>query len=215
MNHSNFIATCEDAWKIIQARNEDVPDAVIVVAGGGRSAHNVLGHFAKDAWENDKGDPIHEVLLVAEHLKRPAEELFTTLLHESVHGIALKRGIKDVSGKRHNKKFANLCYEVGLIPPSDPHPTLGWSAATLSDTAEDAYRSIIDSIGLQLQYYRKLRLKETETKKTTWIGVCQCERKIRLPKKTIQNASIDDVKIVCSMCGTAFEVEDQDGFTED
>jgi len=210
MNHSDLIATCEDAWKIIQSRHEDVPDAVIVIGSGGRSAPSVLGHFAKDAWETEKGDPLHEVLIVAEHLKRPAEEIFTTLLHEAVHGIATKRGVKDVSGKRHNKKFANLCHEVGLIPPDSAHPTLGYSAATLSDVAADHYESIINSIRLQLQVYRKLKLVEKEKKKTTWVAACECDRKIRIPKKTLLLESLDKPGIVCNVCGSEFVIEDED-----
>ncbi len=211
MNYSDFVATCEDAWKVIQSRHDDVPDAVIVVGSGGRSAPTLLGHFAKDAWENEDGDTVHEVLIVAEQLKRKPEEIFTTLLHESVHGIANKRGIKDCSGKRHNKRFAALCHEVGLIPPEDTHPTLGYSMATLSDEAQAYYSSIIRSIGEQLQVYRKLKLKDKETKKTTWIAECECERKIRLPKKTIESGGgIDEIAIVCQVCESEFKVTDDD-----
>lgn len=216
MNHSDLIATCEDAWKIIQSRNEDVPNCIILVGSGGRSAPSLLGHFAKDAWENEKGDSIHEVLLVAEQLKRSPEDIFTTLLHEAVHGIAAKRGIKDVSGKRHNKKFAQLCHEVGLIPPEEADSRLGWSSATLSETALETYDSIIKSIGLQLQSYRKLKLKEKETKKTTWIAACECGRKIRIPKKTVrfdgENPYLD---IDCQVCATSFVLEDTDELVND
>lgn len=211
MNHSDFVATCEDAWKIIQSKHDDVPDAVIVVGTGGRRAPTLLGHFAKDAWEDENGDAIHEVLIVAEQLKRPPEDIFTTLLHEAVHGIASKRGIKDVSGKRHNKKFAALCYEVGLIPPEFADHSLGFSSAILSDDTQAYYQSIIRSIGEQLQVYRKLKLKDSETKKTTWLAECECERKIRLPKKTIESGGgIEEIAITCQICQTEFKVTDDD-----
>jgi predicted SprT family Zn-dependent metalloprotease len=185
MKLSGLVSACEDAWKDIQSTFDDVPEAVIVVGSGGRRATTLLGHFAKNSWDNEENE-VHEVLLVAENLNRTAQEIFTTLLHEAVHGIAHSRGIKDVSGKRHNKRFALLCESVGMIPPESPDPKLD----------------------VQLKLCRKLNLVPKNSKKTTWLAECQCERKLRLPKKTIVDPY--DLQIVCQECGGSFFMNEEE-----
>lgn len=213
MDFSNLVAVCEEAWSSIQGYNPEVPDVVVVVGSGGRQAQTLYGHFAKNTWELN-GEELHEVLIVAEQLHRGAEAVFNTLLHEAVHGLACVRGIKDVSGKRHNKKFAVLCEEMGLEPPEKPSGRLGYSDAKLGDIALKLYQSTIDDIDAQLKFVRKLKLVEKETKKTTWIAECDCERKLRLPKKTINDPQ--DLEIGCGICLEQFKLteEDYDIFVE-
>lgn len=208
MSVTNLITACENAWKHIQEFHPELPEAIIIVGSGGRSAANLLGHFSPDIWERE-GEEVHEVLLVAEQLRRGPEEVFNTLLHEAVHGLANARKIKDVSGKRHNKRFGLLAEEMGLIPPWDnPHRTLGYSDAQLSELARERYAVDIEAIGDALQVFRKLKLKERGTKKTTWIAECQCERKLRFPKKSIDDPR--DLAVVCRMCGTDFALREED-----
>jgi predicted SprT family Zn-dependent metalloprotease len=207
MKLSGLVSACEDAWKAIQSTFDDVPEAVIVVGSGGRRATTLLGHFAKNSWDNEENE-VHEVLLVAENLNRTAQEIFTTLLHEAVHGIAHSRGIKDVSGKRHNKRFALLCESVGMIPPESPDPKLGYSAAVLKDACEQKFSQAIEAIDVQLKLCRKLNLVPKNSKKTTWLAECQCERKLRLPKKTIVDPY--DLQIVCQECGGSFFMNEEE-----
>jgi hypothetical protein len=207
MELSPLVAVCEKAWKSIQLTFEDVPDAVIVIGSGGRRASTLLGHFAKNTWGSEEQE-IHEVLLVAENLSRTAEEIFTTLLHEAVHGIATSRGIKDVSGSRHNKKFALLCESVGMIPPETPDPKLGFSAAKLTDACAQKFAKEIAAIDKELSLCRKLNLTTKVSKKTTWVAECQCERKIRLPKKTILDPN--KLGIGCAECGGEFFMSDEE-----
>lgn len=225
-NMSTVIKALEAGWKRIQSLNSDVPDAVILVGSGGRRAGNLYGHFAKEVWAHGltNTDPVaeaaagtertvecvHEVLIVAEHLYRPAEEIFTTLLHEAVHGIATSREIKDCSGKRHNKKFAMLCEEVGLIPPERPDDKLGFSSAVLDEQTAEVYKPEIDAIRDALSVVRLLNLKKKETKKTTWLATCQCERKLRLPKKTIDAASAKELQIACGVCKGDFVIDEDE-----
>jgi len=213
LNTSELISTLESAWKRIASLNADVPDCIILVGSGGRRAASLYGHFAKDAWakENSDGEAenVHEVLIVAEQLQRSARDVFTTLLHESVHAVAASRGIRDVSGVRHNKKFAALCEEMGMLPPEKPDMKIGWSAATLLPDTEVLYGPEIDAIEEKLKAVRRLNLMKKETKKTTWIATCNCDRKIRLPKKSIEG----DPKFLlidCGICGSEFKLEDED-----
>lgn len=207
MSYPNLVKTCEDIWKIIRDTNVDVPEAFVVVGSGGRKALTTYGHFAKERWERD-GEPIHEVLLVAEQLKRSGEEVFTTLLHEAVHGIATVRDIKDCSGRSHNKKFADLCREVGMIPPEKRDKTLGWSAATLSDDLRALYAPQIAQLDEALSFYRKLTLVAGEVKKNSWSAECRCPRKIRIGKKAIEDMP-DDLRIKCNGCEHDFELVEE------
>jgi hypothetical protein len=212
IRYSNLTKCLEQAWGEIQKRHPDVPSAVIVVGSGGRKAPTTYGHFASNVWEVD-GEPIHEVLIVAEQLNRPAEEVFQTLLHESVHGIANKRQIKDVSGKRHNKRFATLCWEVGLQPPESAHSAIGWSAATLLDQTKADYSQVIELIGETLNLYRKLNLEMKPKVKNSWAAECPCGVKIRVGKKVYDGENIF-LKMVCTMCDSNFVVDDEDNETE-
>lgn len=207
---SGLVAACERAWKVIQSHHDDVPDVVVVVGSGGRRSQTLLGHFATNCWAGNTGSVVelHEVLLVAEQLHRPAEEVFTTLLHEAVHGIATVRGIKDVAGKRHNKKFAALCQEVALTPPPEPHATLGYSAAIMSTVAMERYKATMEDLELHLRFIRKIKLEEKKTRKTTWVAKCECERSVRIPKKTIEDPEY--LAIMCGNCGSEFKLTEED-----
>lgn len=212
MRYSTLIKTCEDIWLQMQSMHEDIPDVVITVGSGGRRAATLYGHFANDAWHkiNNEDESVHEVLLVAEQLTRPAEDIFTTLLHEAVHGIANTRGIRDVSGKRHNKKFAMLCMEVGLDAPEDVCPKLGYSAATLSTEAREFWNEQIEMLDEALVFARKLKLTEKKARKTTWVALCGCGRKLRIGKKALEGFSQEDIRILCEQCEQPFVLEDDE-----
>lgn len=209
LSNSEMVRACEDAWQDIQHNNPDVPRAMIIVGSGGRQALTLYGHFAPDRWSSE-GTNVHEVLLVAEQLNRGADAVFTTLLHESVHGIAVARGIKDCSGKRHNKRFAALCLEVGLVPPEKPSKQLGFSAATLSyEAVNDLYAGTIANLDSVLKSHRKLTLNTTEKKKTSWKAECDCGVSIRVGKK-VYNGEDTTLYIQCTECDSPFVVDDSD-----
>lgn len=183
-----------------------IPNAVIVIGTGGRRSFTLYGHFAAGTWKLGE-EELHEVLLVAENITRPAKDVFTTLLHEAVHGIAHARKIKDCSGRRHNRKFALLCDEVGLEAPEVPNPTLGFSAATLPD---GMYEDQIAKIDEALKIHRMFKLDTKETKKSTWIAECDCGRKIRMGKKTLEDAHGEETRIKCMLCDSEFMAEDDE-----
>lgn len=205
MNYISLIKACEDAWQQIQSYHPEVPDTVVIVASGGTKAAQLYGHFAKDSWEVD-GETINEVLIVAEQLHRGAEEVFRTLIHEAVHGLAHARSIKDCSAKRHNKKFAYLAEEMHLEPPEKPDLRLGFSDVQLSDSARYMYADSIKQIEDSLNMFRKLKLNKKEVQKNSWSAECHCPRKIRVGKK-IYDGQNTDIGIKCVECDSNFEVE--------
>jgi hypothetical protein len=219
-----LVEACEAAYRHIQEENPDVPECVVLIGSGGSRAKNLLGHFAPDRWatgeelknasdnlEEDSEIEVevyHEILIVAEQLHRGARAVFTTLMHEAVHGIAQNRKIKDVSGRRHNKRFKAICEEIGLEPPESPDKYLGFSSATLPDSTAWIYENDIKAIDAALSLVR-LFPSEKEKVKNSWKAVCDCERTIRVGKK-IYNGEDQDIKIACVDCGGRFMVLEDD-----
>lgn len=77
------LATC---WSAIRKRHQDVPGVVLLPAPARHGGTGVLGHFAALRWRTRQAGErvLHEVVVTAEHLDRPASEVFETLLHETV-----------------------------------------------------------------------------------------------------------------------------------
>jgi hypothetical protein len=205
---SDLTLALEAAWRTIRGNHPDVPPVLLVVAPAERSRKGgiKLGHFATRIWENESGERIHEVLLVAEQLRRPANEVFTTLLHESIHGLADARGVKDTSrqNRYHNKRFVALAQEVGMeYVHEKPHPTIGFSAVTLKDETVDQYESTILALGESLKLWRA-SVDTTDTATSTAAQApaeCCCEppRLLRVSNKELEAGDI-----VCATCRCPF-----------
>lgn len=201
---ATIVAALESAWAAIRANHPQIPPAVIVVAGSTttnpRTSGLVLGHFAALRWQHD-GTQLSEVLVSGEGLKRPAADVFTTLLHEAAHALAFTRGIKDTSrqGRWHNKRFAELANELGLATTKDPK--IGWSPSTLrSDTAEK-YASVLAHLGRALTAYRHPE-PATDPKPKTPSSVacfCDCPRRIRVAIPVLALGPI-----TCRVCDADF-----------
>lgn len=206
-----LLSALETAWAAIRARHPEVPEAVLIVGSGSPAKPNAAlkyGHFASLRWQH--GDrQLPEVLISGEGLKRPAHEVLVTLLHEATHGLADARDIKDTSrqGRWHNKKFATLAAELGLIARKDDK--LGYSPCTLTDQATANYRDVITGLASALQVFRHPEVfGEGKQRTNNNNGVsceCECPRKIRLSV-----TAFDEGPIVCAVCNQAFLPEDID-----
>jgi hypothetical protein len=150
---SRIIAVLESAWAQIRARHPDVPP-VVVITGTGREARGyaTLGHFGAERWRHT-GGRLPELFIAGELLAglgghSGGRTVLGTLLHEAAHGLAHTRRIKDCSrqNRYHNTRFAALARELGLTPPGQPHPTLGYSGATLGDATAAAWLDVIGAI---------------------------------------------------------------------
>jgi hypothetical protein len=153
---SRIIAVLEAAWSQIRTRHPGVPP-VVVITGTGRQARGyaTLGHFGADRWQTTgtEGGRLPELFIAGELLAGHGQHsggraVLKTLLHEAAHGLAHTRRIKDCSrqNRYHNRRFAALAAELGLTAPSEPHPTLGWSMATLEDQAAAGWQGVIEAI---------------------------------------------------------------------
>jgi hypothetical protein len=207
---ASVIQALEDAWTDIRSRHTDVPHAVLVVASGSTARSQlVLGHFAGGRWQH--GDArLPEVLVSGEGLRRPVPEVLTTLLHEATHGLAHTRGIKDTSrqGRWHNKHFAVLAIELGLIPHKDP--TLGWSPCTLPPVTADIYADTLDRLTAALSVFRHPEpagLGSGRTSSNNAVACeCDCARRIRVAA-TVYDAG----PITCGVCGANFRPTEPGG----
>ena len=211
-NYVELITACENAWQHIQREHPEVPDAVITVASGGARAKILYGHFAKEIWVDQADDgeirTVHEVLLVAENLDRGADEVFNTLIHEAVHGLAYTRKIKECTGKIHNKRFLRLAEEMGLEGPERRSLTLGYSEVTVPESTRYIYRNTIAEINESLKVFRKLKLKLKDTKKTTWKAECDCGRSFKVGKQMRED--MQHIGVRCLACDSDFQLEPDD-----
>lgn len=140
-------------WRRIQALHPDVPDVVLLPAPGPR---NVLGHFAPVRWQakGSGGRVMHEVVVVAEHLERSADDIAETVLHEAVHAMNHQRGVKDCSAtsQYHNDRFRQGAEELGLVAVKVPH--YGWAYTSLPEDTRAAYADEIAALSAVLVHRR-------------------------------------------------------------
>jgi hypothetical protein len=145
------------AWAAIRARHPDVPPVVVTVGAGsiGQAAGEVkLGHFAAARWEHPDGVTA-ELFVGGEGLRRGAEDVLATLLHEAAHGAAATRGVQDVSrgGRYHNRRYAALAGELGLDVAQAG--AIGWSATSLRPATAAAYAAELAALAGALTAWRR------------------------------------------------------------
>ena len=198
---SKVVTALEHAWAAIRESHSEVPNAVIVVASGTNSRLPRWGHYAAMRWQRGD-DRLPEVLVSGEGLKRPAAEVFTTVLHEATHALADIRGIQDTSrqGRWHNRRFATLADELGMDTTKDPR--IGWSLCQLRDTTAAPYRGVLNDLSKPLAMYRHPELAGTGRRNSNnpISCTCGCPRRIRVALTVLELGPI-----TCGVCGNEFE----------
>jgi hypothetical protein len=202
---AELVSALEGAWSAIRATHTEVPAVVIIVGSGTSSKQAKHGHFAASRWQHGE-QRLAEVLISGEGLKRPVEEVFTTLLHEATHALANVREIKDTSrqGRWHNQKFAELASELGLDTTKDPR--IGWSPCTLRTQTATTYTSVLTGLKKALIAYRHPEMTGGQAKKNNNNAVacaCQCPRRIR-----VAEAVLEQGEITCGVCESTFEPDE-------
>jgi hypothetical protein len=197
-----LVSALEEAWNAVRANHPEVPEAVIIIGSGTTSRQAKWGHYGSLRWQHGKS-MLSEVLISGEGLKRPAPEVFTTLLHEAAHGLADNRGVKDTSrqGRWHNQKFAKLADELGLDTTKDDRT--GWSPCTLRPQTAKKYKPQLDKLAAALKAYRhpEDHLEGGRTSSNNALAcACSCPRRIR-----VAPAVLDEGSITCDVCGDPFE----------
>ncbi|MEV0789386.1 hypothetical protein [Kribbella sp. NPDC050459] len=202
---AELVSALEGAWAAIRINHTEVPAVVIIVGSGTATKQAKYGHFAAGRWQHGE-QALAEVLISGEGLKRPVEEVFTTLLHEAAHALADVRGIKDTSrqGRWHNQKFAALASELGLDSTKDPR--IGWSPCTLRTETAATYKSVLIDLKKALIAYRHPEMvagTSTKNNNNAIACACQCPRRIRVAKQVLEEGDI-----TCGVCEAAFVADE-------
>jgi hypothetical protein len=214
-----LIAALARVWTSIRTKHPGVPGVVILAAPGSRDQPRVLGHFAALRWNVKEGQEhqVHEVVVVAEYLNRPAEDVVETLLHEAAHAMNFERGIRDCSRSQyHNAHFKAAAEEIGLTVNQVPH--YGYAHTTLPPATAEQYREDVEALRSFLIHRRRLMELPTKGPGTTGgtddnddgrkepssrarKATCQCPFIIRVSKKVMESTTIR-----CDRCGQPFAI---------
>jgi hypothetical protein len=199
---SDMTAALEAAWRAIQSEHPDVPNATIIVG----SSSEKYGHYGEARWVAADGTKVSEVFISGEGFKRGAADVFGTLLHEAVHGVAHTRGVKDTSrnGRYHNARFVKIAAELGM--DCAPNGTHGMSWTTITPGTLDDYAiEIADLHRAMAGAHRRHEVKATRRggNNNPVSIVCQCDRKVRVFPSVLALGPI-----ICGLCGSTFEQTD-------
>lgn len=201
-------------WTRIRLLHPEVPAVVLLTAPAARDQMNVLGHFAALRWTGKRKENhhLHEVVVVAEHLDRPAEEIIETLIHEAAHALNFERGIYDCSRSQyHNQRFKAAAEELGLEVAQVRH--YGFAHTSLPKTTAEKYTAELHQLIAVLIHRRRpppigegtmppsggTDEDDDQPRSRSRKATCACGYIIRVAKQTLQ-----DTTIRCESCGEPF-----------
>jgi hypothetical protein len=204
---STLLKALEDIWAAIRRRHPEIPPVVIIIASGTGGKHAKWGHHAPGRWHHGTSEHA-EVMISGEGLARTPREVLGTLLHEAAHALAEVRGITDTSrqGRYHNRKYAILAEELGLVIEEDPSGKFGWTVTTVPDATAARYADGIALLTAAMTLWRNAEsIAATTTKRNTNLiaACCPCGRTIRVAASTLKEAPIH-----CEACDGNFEPKD-------
>jgi hypothetical protein len=208
---SALLAVLERCWAKVRQHHPELPEAVLIVASGSGPKGGVekWGHFAPHRWEHGDQER-HEVLIGAEGLRRGADEVLETLLHEAAHGLAASREVADTSrqGRYHNRHYQRLAQELGLIV--EKVGVYGWTGTTLSEQARKRYAPQLRQLERALVLWRREEPaggRGGATAQRHRLLLCSCEppRKIRAARATAELGPI-----LCGVCDEEFRAEESE-----
>jgi hypothetical protein len=199
---SDLVSALERAWSFAAALHPDLPRDVVFVTGSGRRPRGGQrwGHHAASRWAL-AGERMPEVFVAGECVELGPARVLRTVLHEAAHALAGARGVRDTSGRYHNRRFVRLAGEVGLLVPTSS-PGIGWSNCDLSADTELLYAPVLDDLAEAI----RVRLPPPPPVATTAANrsvrlACGCPR----PKVLrVSRRVADGGGILCADCGGEF-----------
>lgn len=190
---------------------------VITIMPEERKRHDVrvLGWFTEyKVWSEKSGERAYELNVTADYADRSLLDIAETLLHEMAHQFAREHNIDDCSrsGTYHNKNFAQIASEHGLVAKKSEK--YGFSETRL--TSEAAQRITSFEFGEELIYRRQTldqdevldliekQVPEDTTDRETviqnmYLGLC--EGKLKVTKDGIKPKQSSTRKYICPGCG--------------
>ncbi len=208
-----LMAALRDIWQAIRARHPGVPDVVLLPAPNPLRTNNVLGYFAAVRWQrNTGGARLSEVVVVAEHMNRGAEDILSTLLHEAAHAMNFHAGIRDVSKSAyHNKLFRAAAEGLGLKVERVDH--YGYAETTVPELTAQRYIALTSQLDRALMF-RSSEVSvptpsdgedsgdtatESKPQPRSRKATCPCGFIIRVARKTMT-----ETVIRCDQCAQPF-----------
>lgn len=147
---SPAVKAIETAYRMFQRKFTDAPNVTIVVKRDERAwGHTSVAKLWAAAGSEAPADRF-EIMISGENLRRGAEMVAATLLHEAAHARNLSKGILDTdTNGRHNKLFKCTAEEHGLACECDSWH--GWTLTTLTDDGRKMWAQLIRTIDLGLR----------------------------------------------------------------
>jgi hypothetical protein len=164
------------------------PQPVIAIQTRGRRAAS--GWFCRDRWGNNEDGKVSEITVTAEGLRRPTEDIASTLVHEMAHYANALAGINDCSvNQYHNKRFKERAESVGLVVTKGSH---GWAQTTPGP----ALLGHIQDLAIDPDAFTLFRHDRAQAKAPTRMKKWSCDC-------TTIRAAVT-VKVTCRQCGLDF-----------
>ena len=148
---SPAVAAIEKAFRMFQRKFKDTPDVTIVIKRDERAwGHTTIAKTWAPAANKDNPADRFEIMISGENLRRGAEAVAATLLHEAAHARNLANGILDTdSNGRHNVKFKTTAEEHGLkVEQAGWH---GWTKTEWTPEGLKAHKALIKVIDTGLR----------------------------------------------------------------
>ena len=196
-----------------------LPPAMITVQ---KTRQGNLGHFTpwyswvsvdEDEAKDEKNNYC-EINLAAQALNRPAEEIGCTMVHEMTHYDLFLQGVKNCSGKIHNKKFKAAAESHDMIVERDKK--VGWGVTMPNDNMKKFINDVIKPDMNKIHYFREDMTKEPKAKELhpVYHVFCEsCGKKFDYKPKKKDKDNFDfmnDFGFVCKACGTEMQIEEDE-----
>lgn len=147
----------------IRQNHPEVPQIIMVTGAGIGNGSNKWGHFRPNGWtareEGRSAPTIHEMFMAGETLAKGGRQVLQTMLHESAHALAEKRGEKDTSrqGRWHNKTFLKFANELGLeFRGQTADSSIGYSQVVLTDETVAEYADLLAELDTEIHLMVRL-----------------------------------------------------------
>jgi hypothetical protein len=155
---SAVVKLLERVHERIRQNHPEVPSVVIVTGSGADLMGQKWGHFRPRGWmtrvaEEGAATHLDEMFMAGETLAKGARQVLQTMLHESAHALAEKRGEKDTSrqGRWHNRTFVKTAEELGLeYKHGQADKSIGFSAVTLTEDTLAEYADLLDELDREI-----------------------------------------------------------------
>lgn len=182
-----------------------------------------LGHFTLSrVWKPqveegdvpDENSCFYEINLAAQALDRTPVELAVTVQHELIHFFNHMNGVKDCSGKIHNKKFKQACEAHDLEVSKDKK--VGWGITNATPKFTQFVNDILKPDMSKIHYFREEPAKEPKEKQLhpVYHVFCEsCGKKFDYKPKKKDKDNFDfmnDFGFVCKACGTEMQIEEDE-----